>query len=124
MAKKRQALKKEKANQEKTEDKDDILFAFLATFFTIIGFIIVLIANKKSDYVKFYTKQSLVVFITIVIAGIISGMFVWIPPIGPIINTLLNLFIIALWLFSWIYALSGDKKEVPLIGHLADKFNI
>ncbi|MBI2630327.1 DUF4870 domain-containing protein [Candidatus Pacearchaeota archaeon] len=103
---------------------DSKLYAFLATFLSIIGLIIVLIADKKKDkYVMFYAKQGLVVFITSLIAGVIASFFTYLPAIGGIIIFALNLIIFVLWLISWIYALSGKMKEVPVVGKFGRKFN-
>ena len=49
---------------EKTKKiNDKKLHAFLASFFTIIGFIIALILWKDDKYVMFYAKQGLILFI-------------------------------------------------------------
>ena len=106
-------------NQVSKED-DSKLFAFLATFLGIIGFIIALVAKKENKYVMFYAKQSLVIFIAYVIAWIIF----MIPVIGWfLIGPLAYLFVTIMWIISWVYALSGQEKEVPIIGQYAQKFN-
>jgi uncharacterized protein len=120
MAKKKTAKKK---RPNKIEN-DKNLFAFLATFLSIIGFIIVLIAKRDDKYVMFYAKQSLVIFIMAIIAGFISGILVFLPVIGWIISAALHILIFLAWLLSWIYALSGEMKDVPLAGDYAKKFNL
>jgi len=109
--------KKRKQLKEKEEQKDSKLIVFLITFLSIVGFIIYLLVQKKDEYTKFYAKQSLVVFIAAVIAGIIGWIVMWIPILGGIIKFGLSVIVILLWVLSWVYALSGDKKEVPLVGH-------
>lgn len=102
------------------KEEDSKMFAFLATFLSIIGFIIVLLTKKENKYVMFYAKQSLVVFIAYIIAGILA----MIPFIGWfVLGPLAYLLVTILWLFSWIYALSGKEKETPIIGKYAQKFN-
>ena len=101
--------------KEKKED-DSKLFAFLATFLSIIGFIIALIAKKDDKYVMHYAKQSLVIFIVFIIA-IIGG---WLPFIGVVVKLIINIIGAILWIISWIYALSGEFKKVPLIGDYAE----
>jgi uncharacterized membrane protein len=103
---------------------DSKIFAFLATFLSIIGFIIALITKKDDKYVMFYAKQSLVLFIVAIIAGIINSILMWIPIIGWIIATIINLFIAILWILSWVYALSEEEKDVPFIGEYAKKLNL
>ena len=44
-------------------DGNSKIFAFLAIFLGIIGFLIVLIAKKDDAYAMFYAKQSLILFI-------------------------------------------------------------
>lgn len=105
------------AKKKKQDDK--ILLAFLAAFLSIIGFILALVLKKDNKYVMFYAKQSLVVFIFAVIVGIINKITAFIPIIGGVINVFLNIIVIILWLFSWIYALTGEEKQVPIIGKYA-----
>ena len=98
---------------------DSKLFAFLATFFSILGFIIALLAKKDDKYVMYYAKQSLVLFIAAIIANIAS-MILWIVPfIGWTLASIAQLLVLLLWVISWIYALSGEMKEIPVIGSYA-----
>ncbi|MCD4760031.1 DUF4870 domain-containing protein [archaeon] len=99
-------------------------YAFITTFFSIIGFLIALLAWRKDKYVMHYAKQSLVIFIVSVVGGIIGGIFSWLPVLGSIISTAISLLVTVLWIFSWIYALSGEIKEVPLIGPYAQKISL
>ncbi len=113
-------VKKKKVSQK----SDGKLEAFVTTFLSIVGFVIALIAWRDNKYVMFYAKQSLVVFIVAVIAGIINSVLIWIPLIGWIINAALGIIVFVLWLLSWIYALSGEKKEVPIVGVWGRKINL
>ena len=107
----------------KSGKKDDkVLFAFLATFLSIIGFIIALIAKRDDKYVMFYAKQSLIVFIVAVVLGIAGSILRGIPGIGVIILAAINIITFILWLLSWIYALSGEEKQVPVVGAYARNF--
>lgn len=98
--------------------------AFVTTFFSIFGFIIYLLAWKKDNYVKYYAKQSLVVFIFTVIASAVSTLVGWIPVIGWLISFGVNVLAILAWIYSWAYALSGKQKEVPVIGEYAKKIDL
>lgn len=113
MARRRKEARTGKKEVKKADD--DKLFAFLATFFTIIGFIIVILAKKKSEYVKFYAKQGLVIFIASVIVGLIGWIVMWIPVLGWIIKTGLSVILLVLWFISWLNALSGTMKPLPLL---------
>jgi uncharacterized membrane protein len=111
MAKKQAAAKKKVSSEETKSGDDSKLFAFLATFLSIIGFIIAIIAKKDNQYVMYYAKQSLGIFLLCVVAGIFMHMFI-LAFVGWIIEIVATV----LWVISWIYALSGQEKEVPLIG--------
>ena len=95
-------------------------YAFLATFLSIIGFIIVLLTRKNDKYAMFYAKQSLVVFLAFVVAWVVMI----IPVIGWIIGWIVYIIAVILWVMSWIYALSGQEKEVPIVGKFARNFNL
>jgi len=114
-------VKSKKASAKKMDDSKT--FAFLATFLSILGFIIALVAKKDDKYVMFYAKQSLVVFIVAIVGSVINSIIMWIPGFGWIVSRLISLFVLILWIFSWVYALSGEEKETPIVGSFAKKFN-
>lgn len=120
MAKKK-AVKKGGVSAKSKEDSK--LYAFLATFLSIIGFIIALVTKKEDKYVMYYAKQSLVIFILAVIAGIINSILVFIPILGWFVMMLINLLVTIVWVVSWIFALSGEEKPIPIISGFAEKFN-
>lgn len=107
------------ASREVEEGK---IFAFLATFLTIIGFIIVLLTKKDNKYAMYYAKQGLVLFIAAVGVWVAAWILVFIPIIGWLAMIVLDIILFVLWIISWIYALSGEMKPVPLIGKYAEKF--
>lgn len=98
------------------KNDEKIIYAWLATFLTIIGFIIAITSKKEDKYVMFYAKQGLVVFI----ASIIVSILFWIP----IISRFLWIFVLVLWLMTWINALSGEERNTWLIQDLAKKIKI
>lgn len=113
------AVKKEAKAPSKQDDSKT--FAFLATFLSIIGFVIALVTKKDDKYVMFYAKQSLILFIANIIVYAVGAI---IPIIGWfIIMPIGGLVIFVLWIISWLNALSGEEKELPVIGKFAEKFN-
>ena len=94
------------------------LWAFLATFLSIVGFVLALIVKRDDDYVMYYAKQSLMIFIIMVIANVA----LIVPLLGFVVWAILYLASVVLWLISWIYALSGTKKPVPLVGKTAENW--
>ncbi len=113
-----------KTKKEVKKNDDPKVYAFLATFLSIIGFVIALLTKKDDKYVMFYAKQSLVIFIAYIVAWIASMILIFIPIVGWIIMMVMYLGLLVLWLLSWIYALSGEEKEVPMIGQYASKINL
>lgn len=112
----------EKIKKRDVEDKK--LFAFLATFLSVIGFVIALAAKREDKYVMFYAKQSLVIFIIGVVAGAIGSVFKLIPIIGMIIYFALTILVLIVWILSWINALSEKEKDLPIISYWAEKINL
>ncbi|MEK6945200.1 MAG: hypothetical protein AABW63_00200 [Nanoarchaeota archaeon] len=113
MAKIKEAKGSKKQNDEK-------LFAFIATFLSILGFIIALLTKKENKYVMFYARQSLLIFIVF----IVSGVSALIPVVGGFAKAVLSIAGTILWIFSWVYALSGEMKEIPLIGQYQEDIKI
>ena len=118
MAKKKAPKKRPKASSKKSDDAK--LFAFLATFLSIVGFLIALIAKKDDKYVMHYAKQSLMVFIVFIAGWVIMI----IPFIGWVIGWVIHIIGLVLWVISWIYALSGEMKEVPIVGQYGRNFDL
>lgn len=104
--------------------EDKKLLAFVTTFLSIIGFVLALIFWRNDKYVMHYAEQSMVVFIYSLIAGILSGLLGRLPIIGMIISSALSISVLVLWVISWVFAFSGEEKDVPLIGEFGEKFNL
>jgi uncharacterized membrane protein len=98
------------------------LYGFLAYLLGIIGFVIVIATKKDNKFAMFHAKQSLVLFIGWIAAGIL-----WVIPI-PFVNWglsgLLYLLLMVLWIMGMVYALTGQEKKLPVVGDLAEKFKI
>jgi uncharacterized membrane protein len=85
----------------------------IISYITPIGWIIALILNqsKKTDLGSFHIRQALL----LMIAGIILS---WIPVVGWILAIAVFVF----WIMGLVYAVQGEKKEVPLIGAYAQQW--
>lgn len=119
------AQKKRKKEIQKNDNSNDkIMFAFLAAFLSIIGFLIALVIKRDNKYVMFYAKQSLVIFVIGAIAGIVGNAVKFIPIIGTIIYGALFILIFIAWFLSWIYAISGKEKTIPIISYWTEKINL
>lgn len=104
----------------KNKKDDSKLLAFFATFLSIVGFALVIISKKNDKYVTFYAKQSLVIFIIYIIGFAVSML----PLMGKIISPFIYIATIVFWVFSWVYALSGETKKVPFVGDYAQKIKL
>ena len=101
----------------KKKQDEKILYAFIASFFLIIGFIIALIVKKDDKYVMFYAKQGLVICIGWFILMVLTPILFFISPIAWVL-------LIILWVITWINSLSGIKKKTIVVGDLAEKIKI
>jgi uncharacterized membrane protein len=108
-------------NIEKKDDSESKLFALLGILLTIVGYIIVVLARKDDKYAMYYAKQGLILFIACVIAWAASGVLGWIPFIGEALGWVVNAIMLVLWIIGIVYSLSGEEKEVPIIGPFARK---
>ena len=81
----------------------------ILSYITWIGWVIALILNmdKKNDFGKFHMRQSLLLWL-----GLLLGFI-------PFIGWIWAVFMIILLIIGFIGAVNGEKKEVPLLGPLA-----
>ena len=93
--------------------EDQAKVVAILSYITLVGWIIALILNmnKKTDLGSFHLRQALL----LVIAWII---FWWIPVIG----WLLNIVVLVFAIMGLVYAIQGQKKEIPLVGSLAQQW--
>jgi len=113
-------MAKKKIEKVKLED-DSKLFAFLGVFLPLVGFIIALLAKKKDKYVMHYANQGLILFI----AWLIAWVVFMIPVIGWfILGPICYVIVFVLWIIGIFYSLSGEMKDIPIIGKYSSKINI
>lgn len=84
--------------------------------------IILLLIEKKNEYVRFHAMQSTLVFGSIFLLNIVLGI---VPVLGWIIalviSPLIGIIALVLWLVLMWKAFSGEKYKVPYFGNLAEK---
>ena len=83
----------------------------------VSGLVFVLL-EQKSKFVRFHAMQSIYVFGTLTVAGIVIG---WIPFIGAVFAGLIGLFGVVLWIVLMIKAYQGAKFKVRWAGDFAEK---
>lgn len=88
--------------------KDGKTIAIIAHM-TIIGWIIAFVMNNKTKnaYASYYIRQVLGIMLCFLLLSFV-----------PAIAWFVNIGILILWVISLIYALSGEMKPIPLLGHL------
>jgi uncharacterized membrane protein len=114
--------KKEVAIMAKVSDEGK-LWAFLAYFLSIVGFVLVLALKKNNKFAMYHAKQSLVLFIASIILYVLAMI------LTPILLFfvfylfwIIYLLIFILWIIGIINAVSGKMKPLPIIGGFAEKF--
>ena len=110
-----------KANKKEAKiENNSKLFAFISVLLTIVGFLIALIFRRDDDYIMFYAKQSLGIFILQAIAKIAS----LVPFTGDLVAVPLWILFFVLCVIALINSLSGQKKLTPLIGKWSNAIRI
>jgi uncharacterized membrane protein len=104
----------------KNEVDEGKVWAFISVLLGIVGFVMVILAKRENSYAMHYAKQGLVLSITSIIVWV--GGFL--PLIGLAISTLGSIAIFILWIIGLVYSLSGQKKNIPIIGEYGKKINI
>ncbi len=79
-----------------------------------------LLAKKDSPFCQFHAKQGLILLIAWIVIGVVSV----IPVLGWIIGILGSIFLFVLFIVGLVNSLSGQAKELPLIGQFGSKFNL
>jgi uncharacterized membrane protein len=100
------------------KSSDSTLWAFLAYFLSIVGFILVLALKKKDKFAMYHAKQSLALFI-IYFAGYVILI---VTVIGILLLPFWGILMLIMSILGIINALKGKTKPLPITGKLAAKF--
>jgi len=82
-----------------------------------ISGIIFLVLEQKNRWVRFHAAQSIVVFGSLTVAGIILG---WIPFLGPAFSWIISVTGFILWIILMVKAHNGEKYKLPWAGNVAE----
>ena len=106
------------SDQSQSVDAEDVEKNKAITFLSYLGllFLVPLLAAKESKFAQFHAKQGLVLTI-----GWFLG-FILMPLLG--IGILVELAIIVLSIIGLVNVAQGKMEKLPLVGNLAEKFNI
>ena len=83
----------------------------IVAYLTWVGLHIALVAGDRDDS-RFHLNQSLVIWLTGTICGILGHVFL----VGWLISAIGGLFCGVCWFIGIINAMQGVEKEVPLLG--------
>lgn len=87
----------------------------------VLGFITGLIfylIEKDNKFVRFHAMQSMIVFGSLLVIGIILPLF---PVIGWILSPILWIGNVVLWILLMIKAFQGEYFKLPIAGDIAEK---
>ncbi|MEX2054675.1 MAG: hypothetical protein WD972_00695 [Candidatus Andersenbacteria bacterium] len=100
---------------ELTGIDDDKLFAVLS--YLLILVVVPLFVKRNDPFIQFHAKQGLVILIGFILSLIAAQ---WLPSVG----SLLFIVLLIVDMIALVQALLGRRWKIPLIGELAQKFNI
>ncbi|MDD5584241.1 MAG: DUF4870 domain-containing protein [Candidatus Omnitrophica bacterium] len=113
------AQKDAKKDLGKTSTGMDANVAALLSY--VLGFITGLIfylIEKDNKFVRFHAMQSMIVFGSLLVIGIILPLF---PVIGWILSPILWIGNVVLWILLMIKAFQGEYFKLPIAGDIAEK---
>jgi len=82
-----------------------------------ISGIIFFVLEQKNKFVRFHAAQSIVVFGTITVAGVILGL---IPVVGDAFSTIIGIIGFIVWIIMIVKASSGEWYKLPWAGDVAE----
>jgi len=83
-----------------------------------ISGIIFLVLEQRNKFVRFHAAQSIIVFGTLTVAGIILGL---IPVVGVAFSTIIGIIGFIVWIIMIVKASSGEWYKLPWAGDVAEK---
>jgi uncharacterized membrane protein len=116
---------REKIEQEKRTEQADTstgLSPNTAALLCYVGIwisgIIFFVLEQKNRFVRFHAAQSIVVFGTLTVAGVILGL---IPVVGDAFSTIIGIIGFIVWIIMIVKASSGEWYKLPWAGDVAEK---
>ena len=106
--------------------------AGLASFFTLLGGIVILLGKPPQQWVRFVAVQAIVMcaayFVAIIAISVISGMLA-VAHLGAlsillwIVSMLIGLAYFVAWIICTVQAFQGKTFRVPFIAPFADRWS-
>ncbi len=80
--------------------------------------IIFFILEQKNNWIRFHAAQSIVVFGTLFVAGMVLG---WIPFAGQVFSSIIGIIGFILWIILMVKAYNGERYKMPWAGDIAER---
>lgn len=85
----------------------------IVAYLTYVGLLIALVAGDR-ERSKFHLNQSLVIWLTFTVVGLVSRV----PLVGWMIGAVGSIFCSICWFIGIINAIQGVEREVPVLGQI------
>ena len=105
--------------------------AGLASFFTWLGGLVILLGKPPQQWVRFVAVQAIVMFVVYIVAliaiSVISGMLA-IAHLGAIsivlwfVQMAIGLAYVVAWIICTVKAFQGSAQRIPFVAELADRW--
>ena len=110
-------------------------FAFFAYLVPVLGWLYVLLFERKDEFAVYHAKQSMTLTITAIAAPLIwviaAWVLAWVPLMGSVLAAslfalvvLTYLFLAVVWIVGMINALTARAKPLPVVGRWAERISI
>jgi uncharacterized membrane protein len=90
------------------------LLCYLGAWITGIIFFVI---EKKNNWIRFHAAQSLVLFGSFFVVGLVLG---WIPVFGGVVKVILGITGFILWIVLMVKAYHGERYKVFIAGDIAE----
>ena len=106
-------------------------------YIPLIGWVYVLIFQRKNPLAVFHLRQSIIIVLSALVAGIAWAVFGWVIGLVPLLGPLLGIasfglviaaaiYLLVMWVSGMIYALQGKMQPlpIPVTGRWVDRLPI
>ena len=80
--------------------------------------IVVLLVEKKDQFVRFHAMQSTVTFLLVLVANLVLSSF---PVVSRLASRPLLVALTGLWIVLMVKAFMGERYKLPYIGDFAER---
>ena len=96
--------------------KENVVSGLCYLFGWFSGLIFLLIEQNNRE-VRFHAWQSILVFGSLSILGVIAG---WLPILNGLLTPLVSIATVVLWIVLMIKAFQGQRLSLPIVGPIAE----